>query len=151
MIVCMSDKFEAYKKRIEDKHIDYVTLYVEQDAELPNGNNTAGRKAPEGLSWINYWRAMSGNHKSQLECSSCGKMIFVDGIPQIMSKMYKLMNIDENDYIAHGGHLLVEESQSHDYVGGFYIAPLCPKCNAQRGYKIKIRKGTVLCKEVVSD
>jgi len=145
------DKFEEYKREIESTHKDYVTLRVGDDVFLQNGNNTSERKAPKGFSWIDYWRAMSGNHKSQLECCSCGKMIFVDGIPPIMSKMYKLMNIDENDYIALGGHLMVEEPQSHDYVGGFYIAPLCPKCNAQRGYKIKIRKGTALCKEVVSD
>ena len=147
----MVDKFEAYKKRIEDKYTDYATLYVGQDAELQNGNSTTERKAPEGLSWINYWRAMSGNHKSQLECSSCGKMIFVDGIPPIMLKMYKAMNIDENDCIALGGHLLVEEPQSHDYVGGLYIAPLCSQCNAQRGNMITIKKGTFLCKEIVSD
>lgn len=145
------DKFEEYKREIESTHKDYVTLRVGDDVFLQNGNNTSERRAPKGFSWIDYWRAMSGNHKSQLECCSCGKMIFVDGIPPIMSKMYKLMNIDENDYIALGGHLMVEEPQSHDYVGGFYIAPLCPKCNAQRGYKIKIRKGTALCKEVVSD
>lgn len=145
------DKFEEYKREIESTHKDYVTLHVGDDVFLQNGNNTSERRAPKGFSWIDYWRAMSGNHKSQLECCSCGKMIFVDGIPPIMSKMYKLMNIDENDYIALGGHLMVEEPQSHDYVGGFYIAPLCPKCNAQRGYKIKIRKGTALCKEVVSD
>lgn len=145
------DKFEEYKREIESTHEDYVTLYVGDDVFLQNGNNTSERKTPKGFSWIDYWRAMSGNHKSQLECCSCGKMIFIDGIPPIMSKMYKLMNIDENDYIALGGHLMVEEPQSHDYVGGFYIAPLCPKCNAQRGYKIKIRKGTVLCKDVVSD
>lgn len=145
------DKFEEYKREIESTHKDYVTLRVGDDVFLQNGNNTSERKAPKGFSWIDYWRAMSGNHKSQLECCSCGKMIFVDGIPPIMSKKYKLMNIDENDYIALGGHLMVEEPQSHDYVGGFYIAPLCPKCNAQRGYKIKIRKGTALCKEVVSD
>lgn len=145
------DKFEEYKREIESTHKDYVTLRVGDDVFLQNGNNTSERKAPKGFSWIDYWRAMSGNHKSQLECCSCGKMIFVDGIPPIMSKMYKLMNIDENDYIALGGHLMVEEPQSHDYVGGFYIAPLCSKCNAQRGYKIKIRKGTALCKEVVSD
>ena len=145
------DKFEEYKREIESTHKDYVTLRVGDDVFLQNGNNTSERRAPKGFSWIDYWRAMSGTHKSQLECCSCGKMIFVDGIPPIMSKMYKLMNIDENDYIALGGHLMVEEPQSHDYVGGFYIAPLCPKCNAQRGYKIKIRKGTALCKEVVSD
>lgn len=145
------DKFEEYKREIESTHKDYVTLRVGDDVFLQNGNNTSERRAPKGFSWIDYWRAMSGNHKSQLECCSCGKMIFVDGIPPIMSKMYKQMNIDENDYIALGGHLMVEEPQSHDYVGGFYIAPLCPKCNAQRGYKIKIRKGTALCKEVVSD
>ena len=142
------DKFEEYKRKIESTHKDYVTLYVGDDVFLQNGNNTSERKAPKGFSWIDYWRAMSGNHKSQLECCSCGKMIFVDGIPPIMSKMYKLMNIDENNYIALGGHLLLKEPQSHDYAGGFYIAPLCPKCNAQRGQKIKIRKGTFLCKEV---
>lgn len=145
------DRFDEYKLQIESEHKDYTTLCVDENTMLQNGSNTTDRKAPKGFSWIDYWRAMSGNHKSQLECSSCGKMIFVDGIPPMMSKMYKLMNIDENDYIALGGHLLVKEPQSHDYVGGFYIAPLCPKCNAQREYKIQIRKGTILCKEVVSN
>ena len=147
----MYKKLDIYKEQIESKFVEYTTLCTECDIELQNGNNNLERKAPEGLSWINFWQAMSGNHKSQLECSCCGKMIFVDRIPPMMAKMYKLMDIDENDCIAIGGHLLVKEPQSHEYVGGFYIAPLCPKCNALREQKIKIRKGTLLCKEVIAD
>lgn len=145
------DKFEKYKREIESTHKDYVTLCVGDDVFLQNGNNTSERKAPKGYSWIDYWRAMSGNHESSLECSSCGKMIFVDEIPQILKKMYGLMGLNENENIALGGHMVVPEPHSHNYSGGFYIAPLCPKCNGQQGKNIKIKKGTTLCREIAVD
>lgn len=80
------NKFDEYKKEIEANHKEYMTLCVGDDVFLQNGNNTSERKAPKGYSWIDYWRAMSGNHESSLECSSCGKMIFVDEIPQMLKK-----------------------------------------------------------------
>lgn len=145
------DKFDEYKKEIEANNKGYMTLCVGDDVFLQNGNNTSERKAPKGYSWIDYWRAMSGNHSSRLECSSCGRMIFADGVPPMMTTMYSMMGLDEKEHIAVGGHLLVKDPQSHDYSGGFYIAPLCPKCNGQRGKNINIKKGTVLCKEVTDD
>lgn len=101
------EKFDEYKKEIEANHKEYMTLCVDDDVFLQNGNNTSERKAPKGYSWIDYWRAMSGNHESSLECSSCGKMIFVDEIPQMLKKMYGLMGLNENENIALGGHLIV--------------------------------------------
>lgn len=32
-------------KHIEDKHIDYITLYVDQDTELSNGDNATEKKS----------------------------------------------------------------------------------------------------------
>lgn len=145
------NKFDEYKKEIEANHKEYMTLCVGNDVFLQNGNNTSERKAPKGYSWIDYWRAMSGNHNSRLECSSCGKMIFADGVPTMITTMYSMMGFDEKEHIAEGGHLLVKDPLSHDYSGGFYIAPLCSKCNGQRGKNINIKKGTVLCKEVTDD
>lgn len=145
------DKFEEYKVQIQAEHSDYKTLFVSKDSMLQNAEDTSGRNAPKGFSWIDYWRAMSGNHKSVLECSSCGKMIFADGIPPMMAKIYSKMELDENQHIAVGGHLLVPEPHASDYAGGFYIAPLCQKCNALRGENIIIRKGSILCKEFMTD
>lgn len=145
------NKFDEYKKEIEANHKEYMTLCVDDDVFLQNGNNTSERKAPKGYSWIDYWRAMSGNHNSRLECSSCENVIFTGDVSLTMKKMYGLMGLNENENIALGGHLVVPEPHSHNYLGGFYIAPLCPKCNGQRGKNIKIKKGTVLCKEVTDD
>ena len=94
------NKFDEYKKEIEANHKEYMTLCVGDDVFLQNGNDTSERKAPKGFSWIDYWRAMSGNHESSLECSSCGKMIFVDEIPQMLKKMYGLMGLNENENIV---------------------------------------------------
>ena len=152
------NKFDEYKKEIEANHKEYMTLCVGGDVFLQNGNNTSERKAPKGYSWIDYWRAMSGNHNSRLECSSCGNVIFTGDVSLTMKKMYGLMGLNENENIALGGHLLVKDPQSlakdpqsHDYSSGFYIAPLCLKCNGQRGKNINIKKGTLLCKEVTDD
>lgn len=142
------DKFEEYKSKIEATCKDYTTLLVDKESVLQNGVSTAERSAPYGFSWIDYWRAMSGVYKSLLECSSCGKMIFADGIPPVLTKIYAVLGLDENEHKALGGHLLVKEPQDHDYPGGFYITPLCPKCKAQRGKEITIRQGSVLCKEI---
>ena len=142
------EQFTDYKSQLERQHREYVTLCVEKDTLLQNGEDTTNRTAPQGYSWIDYWRAMSGNHRSELSCSSCGKIIFADDVPEIMRKVYRMIGGSVHDHVAHGGHLMVEASPTGDYAGGFYIAPLCPQCNAQRGKKIKIRKGTLLCREI---
>lgn len=143
-------EFCEYKKEIEEKYGPCRVLTAKQDTILENSEDTGDLVAENGWSWINYWRAMTGNHESRLFCSSCGQVIFVGDVPKIMKDLYVTTGDSEEKHKAIGGHVTIDAPESKKYPGGRYITPLCPKCNAQRGEEIPIIKGTRVCKELGS-
>lgn len=141
-------ELKDYKESIEAEYGKCTVLRVNIDNEKSNCYNTGNRSARNGWSWIDYWRAMTGTPKTQLFCSSCGKVIFVGPTPKMMENMFAATGDKAENHTAIGGHIWVDAPISAKYKGGRYITPLCPHCNAQLGKRIKIKKDSILCKEL---
>ena len=140
--------FEEYKEYINSTYNEkglHVPLHFLKDGVMTNANNTSDRDADKNESWINYWRAKTGNHSDPLYCSSCGKEIYSGNIPDSAKLMYRLSG-DESSHKAVGGHIWLEGTQNEP--GGRYITPLCPECNAKRGQQIPVKKGSIIFKEL---
>ena len=136
--------FEEYKKEIEERFGECDILEVTKDTILKNAEKTGDRDAYKNMSWIYYWRAISGNHSGSMRCSSCGKEIFSGLATLSMSQKY---GDKINEHKAEGGHIWIDAPEDNSFSGGRYITPLCPACNAKRGQHIPILTGRVLCKE----
>lgn len=141
-------EFNEYKKDIEERFGKCKVLTANQDTTLKNCTNTGNRTADKEWSWIDYWRAMTGNHESRLFCSSCGQVIFVGEVPKIMKDLYIATGDTEERHKAMGGHVWVKAPSNGKYPQGRYITPLCPACNNKRGEEIPIIKGSRICKEL---
>lgn len=141
-------EFLEYKKKIEETYGPCKVLTANQDTILKNSEDTGNLEAENGWSWIDYWRAMTGNHETRLFCSSCGQVIFVGDVPKIMKDLYFKTGDSIESHKAIGGHVTIKTPESMKYPGGRYITPLCPKCNAKRGEEITIIKGARVCKEL---
>lgn len=139
---------EEYKKAIEEEFGECEILHAEYEHEKKNCGKTGDRNAPKGFSWIDYWRAMTGNHNTTLKCSSCGKEIIVDEPTEEQKQKFTFGDDTVEKHKAHGGHIWVISPEDKSYVGGRYITPLCPKCNGQHDKNITIRRGAVYCKEL---
>lgn len=144
----LDKELAQYKSELVKKYGRCQLLNVAKNTTLKNCNNTAERVAYRGWPWIEYWQAMTGNTDTQLTCSSCGKIIFVGDVPKVMQELYAITGNEPDDHKALGGHLWVRKPTSGNYPSGYYIAPICPKCNNKRGKEITILRGTTLCKEL---
>ena len=136
----------AYKQKIEMLYGRCEVLEAQKDSMIYNVEGTAGRKAEDGVSWIDYWRAMTGCHETMLACGSCGRVIYTDYIPKYMTRFYRLTGDSPESHLACGGHVTIGPPLPSDE--NYYIITLCPKCNSQRAEKIPIRQGTLICKEL---
>lgn len=140
--------FQEYKDSIVKEFEDPQILHANNDHNEKNCGGTGDREAPKGISWIDYWRAMTNNTANTMYCSSCGKEIFVGDPTEEQKKKFSVGNDTIEKHRAHGGHIWVESSSDKSYPGGRYITPLCPNCNGQHDKDIPIKKGSVFCKEV---
>lgn len=145
------DDFLEYKKEIEEQFGDCKVLTANQDTILKKCNDFGGYVAEKGWTWINYWRAMTGNHESRLFCSSCGQVIFVGDVPKIMQNLYIATGDSIERHRAIGAHVWINPPKSGKYPGGRYILPLCPACNAKLSGDISIIKGSRVCRELGSN
>ena len=141
--------FSEYTKEVENKFGKCTILDCKSDHKKKNCGNTGDRTAYKGVSWIDYWRAMTGKTDASMFCSSCGKEIFV-GEPTLEQTLKFSRGTDKvENHRAHGGHIWVNSTPANSaYTGGRYITPLCPECNGQHGKEINIRKGSEYCKEL---
>ena len=140
--------FSEYKQEVEYKFGECTILHSNVDHKETNCGNTKGRIAYKGVSWIDYWRAMTGNTAATMCCSSCGKEIFVGEPTSMQTWMFSLGDDKVENHRAHGGHIWLDSPANNEYIGGRYITPLCPECNGQHGKEIFILKDAVYCKEL---
>ena len=141
-------EYQDYKKAIEEEYGPCTVLRADADLTKKNCGNTGNRTAPKGWSWIDYWRAMTGNYSQTLTCRSCGKEIFNDEPTEKQKKEFSKDGDDPKNHIAQGGHIYVNAPANANYTGGRYIVPLCPHCNGQHDNHIPIKKGSRYCKEL---
>ena len=142
---------KEYKAKVEQEYGECAIYVVPEDCEMYNCGDTGGRKAPFGFSWTDFWRAMTEHYAQEMHCSSCGKELFAGNGPSL--KQYIDSEIDfENlaKHKSHGGHVWLDKPEDTGIEGGRYITPLCPEHNGQHNKHIPIKKGSVLCKEIIA-
>lgn len=133
-----------YRNKLENElTAKCEVLVAQQGVKVHNAENTSDRRAPHGVSWIDYWRALTGRSESQLMCASCGKIIFAGEIPKVIRNLYAITNDSPEAHQALGGHISITPSDKENY----YITPLCPECNSRMGAELILRTGTLICKE----
>ena len=141
------NELNSYKSEFIEKYENLQQLTVSTSGLVKNAERTDDRKAYKYVSWIDYWRAMTGNHQTTLSCNSCWKEINV-GEPTFAQKFdYISKGETAADHQAMGGHVWMTAPTEEDWKGGRYITPLCPACNNKRGQQINLRAGSELCKE----
>lgn len=144
----MTDKkLNDYKAEVEKCFATCTILTSSNAGTMTNADKTGDRVAYKGFDWIDYWRAMTGNHNNTLYCSSCGKEI--TNSPSL-AQYVKFNEGDDTPekHKAFGGHIWVTAEPDDTFSGGRYITPLCPDCNAKRGQQVPMRKNINLCKEL---
>lgn len=120
-----------------------------KDNYVVNAEGTKDRKPCCDIkAWHKYWMIVSGNFNNRMECGFCKKPVFADINTQecFESTIGKKDEDGKPDKIenhqAHGGHLEI------DILGrGYYITPLCPRCNSKEGKTLKLLKGAIVVKE----
>ena len=122
-----------------------------EDEKFKNLPDSSNRIAWKGVSWIDYWRALTGNYSNGVTCACCGRLIYSDLKDPEWSASIVMCKEDEkassiDDYQAEGGH--VECLSTDEYFNGAYIVPLCRKCNHPTNKFVPLRKGSVLCPEM---
>lgn len=140
--------FSEYKQEVVKNFGECTILHSTVDLKKKNCGNTGDREAYKGVSWIDYWRAMTGNTDATMCCSSCGKEIFVGEPTSAQKETFSKGDDKVEKHRAHGGHIWVVAPANKKYTGGRYIIPLCPECNGQHGKDINVRKGSEYCKEL---
>lgn len=95
----------------------------------PTEEQTSKRKAYGPITWIEYWRRLTGFNGNHLKCSFCGGDIFinVDECDAFLKRMNKPLN-DKSDYQAEGGHYHKNRKDNSD---GYIIIPVCKTCNGR--------------------
>lgn len=139
------DEYKEYINSTYNKDGKHIVRHFTSDGTMSNANNTSDRDADKGVSWIDYWRAMTGHFENPLHCSSCGKEIYTGSIPKEKEQEYESKG-DRTSHKAEGGHIWINGSDN--VPRGRYITPLCPECNAQRGKQIPVKKDSVVFKEL---
>lgn len=141
-------ELKSYRIRFVQEFGEPHLRKVTKEGLFKNAERTGDRSAHGGISWIDYWRAMTGNHATTLYCNSCGKEIVI-GAPNVFQRIkYGNNGETETEHQACGGHIWLTAPAGADWQGGRFITPLCPACNAQRGEHIPLREGSILCKEL---
>lgn len=119
-------------------------IYTKLKAENPNSSGvlkigaiyqnpaeeTSNRKSCTGDSWIQYWKEMTDHSENHLECSFCGKTIFIDiDFPDALTYRMKNIKCGKEKHQAFGGHY--KNNYMNNSVYKYIIIPVCCDCNSQ--------------------
>lgn len=151
---CNENELENYKEEfIQKNKVKPEAGNLTKVEKLHNPSvedETSKRRAYNGVPWIKYWHAFSGNSSNKLQCSCCGKVIFVD-IEKSDCQIYVNNNYDpsnpitKDDLQAVGGHFYKNGRDDSD---GYIIIPICKKCNVQPPDKeMEIKVGNTFVSE----
>lgn len=95
----------------------------------PEEEHTGDRVAFGGIPWIEYRLRLLGLEGNHLQCSFCGRVIFID--VDYCDAYFERMNRplpNKEDYQAVGGHY---HKNRKDNTDGYIIIPVCKECNAK--------------------
>lgn len=134
---CKDNELENYKAEFmqnNNKEPKVGTLQVGQKLHNPSVEDaTSKRRAYNGVPWIKYWQAFSGENSNKLRCSCCGEVIFVD-VKKFDCQFYVKTNykpanpVPEDKLQAVGGHFYKNGRDNSD---GYIIIPICKECNGK--------------------
>lgn len=147
----------------EEELRQYHDGFIAENGELETQGWTVGttfynahktnRKAWRGLSWINYWRAMTGNYANAMHCAACNTKIFAEP-EKVEGAMTFLSNYDPSkggslqDFQAEGAHLYRNGVNADD---GYWIIPLCKKCNhPTNNLQMVCKSDVTVCEELAA-
>ena len=136
---------EDYQEEITNKFCSAGSL---KNGKLKKGNiyhnpptveHTGDRKAYGKITWIEYWRRLTGYKGNHLKCAFCGGDIFidVDYCDAYLKRMNKPLT-DKSDYQAEGGHYHKNGADDSD---GYIIIPVCKTCNGRSSeYDLEVKE-----------
>ena len=102
-----SAELSSYQTNFVQSFDAPTILTVNEGGMFKNAEKTGDRDAHGGVSWIDYWRAITGEYATTMYCSSCGKEIVV-GEPTKDQKLdWDLMGESEEAHKAEGGHIWI--------------------------------------------
>jgi len=120
-----------------------------------NMPKSSSRKAWGEVSWIDYWRALTGNYENQQKCACCGKIIFADVDTKECQELVKIHQLSGRSEItadvfqAEGAHIVYAQDKGGGRYNGTYIVPLCKKCNSSADDEdFKVETGSIICEEI---
>lgn len=86
------NKSNIYKKLKEENPNSSGVLKIGDIYQNP-AEETSNRKSCTGDSWIKYWKKMTDYKYNKLQCSFCGKTIFIDiDFPDALT--YRMENME---------------------------------------------------------
>lgn len=135
--LCKENELQKYKEEfIQKNKVEPLVrnLQVEDKLRNPSANDeTSKRHAYNGQSWIKYWQTFTGEGSNKVQCTCCGKDIFVD-VDEPDCKTYVNTNyqpsnpVTKDDLQAVGGHFYKNGRDNSD---GYIIIPICKECNGK--------------------
>lgn len=149
-----AEELKRYAEQYRQNFGEPINLKCNSLESIPNALNTSNRHAWGGISWINYWRALTGHYENALFCARCGKRIFADiesneckdYVKQHNLSNYPKLQITVEALQAIGGHILNKTGE--EYFEGYYIIPLCIDHNNEHCNIQTIQKDTLMCAEI---
>lgn len=95
----------------------------------PEREHTSKRKAYGDITWIEYWRRLTGFKGNHLKCSFCGADIFLDvDSSDALNVRMENPKTSKEAFQAQGGHYHMKRRDNSE---GYIIIPVCRECNAR--------------------
>ncbi len=134
------NELKSYREKYIAQFGDPIIIKKPTNFKVINPAETSNRRAWNNISWIDYWRALTECYEETLNCVCCGCLIFENSSSSCLDvSPCETMK-------ALGGHIYFnEEDESYS---GYYIAPMCPKCNSNDNRYIELNDDVELCAEI---
>ena len=113
----------------------------------PEEEHTSDREAYGNITWIEYWRRLTGFTGNHLKCSFCNSDIFID-VDCFDAKTMRMEHpkTSKEKYQAEGGHY---HKNGKDNKDGYIIIPVCKECNGRsEDYDLKVTNSNQYVDEV---
>lgn len=148
-------ELSKYAQEFRNKNGNPNVIKLPDYLNVRNMQKSSSHEAWGEVSWIDYWRALTGNYENQQKCACCGKIIFADVDTKECQELVKIHRLSGRSEItadvfqAEGAHIVYAQDKSGGRYNGTYIVPLCKKCNSSANDEcFEIKAGSILCEEI---